>query len=94
MLDCLNGSEWFISLDLNLGYLHIEMGEDCKALTAFMVEALGFYECKRIPFGLTTAPATFQHIMQSCLGNLHFQYSIIYLDDIIAFSKTLEENLV
>ena len=47
-----------------------------------------------MPFGLTNAPATFQQLMQSCLGNLHLQNCIIYLDDIIVFSKTLEEHLV
>ena len=46
-----------------------------------------------MPFGLTNAPATFQQLMQSCLDNLHLQYCIIYLDDVIAFSKTLEEHL-
>ena len=44
-------------------------------------------------FRQTNAPATFQHLMQSCLGNIHLQYCIIYLDDIIVFSKTLEEHL-
>ena len=46
-----------------------------------------------MPFGLTNAPATFQWLMQSCLGNLHLKYCIIYLDDITVFSKTTEEHL-
>ena len=53
----------------------------------------GFYECKRMPFRLTNIPATFQCLMLSCLGNLCLQYCIIYLDDIIVFSKTPEEHL-
>ena len=68
------------------------MEEDCKALTPFTDGSLGFYECERMPFGLTNAPTTFQCLMQSCLGNLHLQYCIIYLDDIIVFSKTPEEH--
>ena len=63
-------------------------------MTTFTVGPLGFYECKKMPFGLKNAPATFQHLMQSCLGNLHVQNCIIYLDDIIVFSKTPEEHLV
>ena len=47
-----------------------------------------------MPFGLTNAPATFQWLMQSCLGNLHLHYCIIYLDDVIVFSKTPEEHVV
>ena len=53
------------------------MEEDSKALTAFTVGPLGFYKCKQMHFGLTNAPATFQQLMQSCLGNLHLQYYII-----------------
>ena len=63
------------------------MEEDSKALTAFTVGPLGFYECERMPFRLTNAPAIFQHLMQSCLGNLHSQYYFIYFDDIIVFPK-------
>ena len=84
-LDCLSGAEWFISLDLKSGYWQVEMEEDSKALTAFTVRLLGFYECERMPFRLTNAPSTFQCLMQRCLGNLHLQYFIIYLDDIIVF---------
>ena len=69
------------------------MEEDSKALTVFTVGPLGFYKCKCMPFGLTNAPATFQWLMQSCLGNLHLCYYIIYLDDVIVFSKTLEEHV-
>ena len=82
-----------LPLDLKSGYWQVEMEEDSKALTAFTVGPLGFYECKQMPFRLTNAPATFQQLMQSCLGNLYPQYCIIYLDDIIVFSKTLEEHL-
>ena len=85
-LDCLKGTEWFTSLDMKPGYWQVEMEEDCKALTAFSFGPLGFYECERMPFGITNAPATFH--------NLHLQYCIIYLDDIIVFSKTPEEHLV
>ena len=69
------------------------MDEESKALTAFTVGPLGFYECERMPFRLTNAPATFQHLMESCLGELHLNWCIIYLDDIIVFSKTPEEHL-
>ena len=92
MLDCLNGAEWFSSLDKKSGYWQVEM-EDSKALTAFTVRPLGFYECECMPFGLTNSPATFQWLMQCCLGNLHLHYCIIYLDDVIIFSKTLDEHV-
>ena len=70
----------------------MEMEEDCKALTAFTVGPLGFYECDRMPFSLTNAPTTFQHLMQSCLCNLTLQNCSFYLDDIIILSKTPKEH--
>ena len=59
-LDCLKGALLFSSIDLKAGYWQVEMDEDSKALTAFTVSPLGFYECEQMPFGLTNAPATFQ----------------------------------
>ena len=92
-LDCLGGAMIFTSLDLKSGYWQDEMGEEFKALTTFTVGPLGCYECERMPFGLTNAPATFQRPMESCLGELHLNWCIIYLDDIIVFSKTPDEHL-
>ena len=46
-----------------------------------------------MPFGLTNACTTFQWLMESCLGDLHLQQCIIYLDDIIIFSRTVDEHL-
>ena len=69
------------------------MDEKSIPYTAFTVGLLGFYEFIHMPFRLTNAPATFQRLMESCLGELHLQYCIIYLDDIIIFSKFPEEHL-
>ena len=92
-LDCLNGAAIFTSLDLQSGYWQVEMTEDSKPLTAFTVRPLGFYECVQMPFGLTNALATFQCLMETCLGEMHLKWCIIYLDDIIVFSKTPEEHI-
>ena len=53
----LQGSQWFSSLDLKSGYWQVKMDEESKLLTAFTVGLWGFYECKRMPFRLTNAPA-------------------------------------
>ena len=92
-LDCLGGSIIFTSLDLKSGYWQVEMDEASKPLTAFTVGPLRFYECERMPFGLTNAPATFQRLMESCLGDLHLNWCIIYLDDVIVFSKTPKDHI-
>ena len=93
MLDSLQGSQWFSSLDLKYGYWQVEMDEESRPLTAFTVGPLGFYECKRMPFGLTNAPATFQRLMENCLGDLNLHWCIIYLDDIVIFSKDSASHL-
>ena len=92
-LDCLGGATIFTSLDLRSGYWQVEMEEESKPLTAFTVGPLGFYKCERMPFGLTNAPATFQCLMENCLGELHLSWCIIYLDDIIVFSDSPNEHL-
>ena len=82
-LDSLNGACIFTSLNLKSGYWQVELDEQNIPLTAFTVGPLGFYKCIQMPFGLTNAPATFQRFMESCLGDLHLNWCIIYLDDII-----------
>ena len=69
------------------------MEEDSIPCTAFTVGPLGFYECVCMPFGLTNSPAMFQQLMESCLGDYHLRYCIIYFDDIIIFSKTPKEHI-
>ena len=92
-LDCLNGAIIFMSLDLKAGYLQLKMEESSIPYTAFTVGPLSFYKCVHMPFGLTNAPATFQRLMESCLGDYHLKYCIVYLDDIIISSKTPEEHI-
>ena len=69
------------------------MDEESKLLTAFTVGLLGFYECERMPFGFTNTSATFQRLMETCLGDLNLHQCIIYLDDIVIFSRDLVSHL-
>ena len=92
-LDSLHGSQWFSSLDLKSGYWQVKMDKENKPLMAFTVGPLGFYECERMPFGLTNAPATFKRLMETCLGDLSLHWCIIYLDDIVIFSKDPASHL-
>ena len=92
-LDRLKGATIFSSIDLKCGFWEVEITDRAKPYTAFTCGPLGFYECARMPFGLTNAPATFQRLMESCLGDLHLQCCLIYLDDVIVFSSSPEEHL-
>ena len=58
-----------------------------KAKPAFSVGNLGFYECNRMAFGLTNAPATFQRLIERCIGEMNLKDCLIFLDDILIFLK-------
>ena len=92
-LDSLNGAIIFTSLDLKSGYWQVELDEESIPYIAFTVGPLGFYKCLRMPFSLMNAPATFQQLMENCLEELHLNWCIIYLDDIIVYSKMPEEHI-
>ena len=72
------------------GYWQIELSEESIPLAAFTVGPLGFYKCVHMPFGLINAPVIFQQLMESCLRDMHLDWCIIYLDDIIIFHKLLK----
>ncbi|PIK37110.1 hypothetical protein BSL78_26063 [Apostichopus japonicus] len=88
----LSGAAWFSCLDLKSGYYQIEMDEADKAKTAFWCP-LGFYEFNRMPQGICNAPATFQRLMEKCMGDMAFTDVLVYLDDLLVFSRTLEEHV-
>ena len=92
-LDSLVGVAYSSTFDLTSGFWQVPMAEESKQFTAFTLGSMGLFECDRMPFGLCNAPATFQRLMQNCLGELNLMYCLIYLDDVIVYSKTPEEHL-
>ena len=92
-LHLLAGAKYFSKLDLRSGYWQVEIEEDDKPKTAFQVGTLGFYEFHRMPFGLCNAPATFQRLMEMCMGEMNLKECLVYLDDVIIFSTTFEEHI-
>ncbi|KAJ8003250.1 hypothetical protein DPEC_G00167470 [Dallia pectoralis] len=87
----LSGSKWFSVLDLKSGYYQIEVDEADKPKTAFVCP-LGFWEFNRMPQGVTNAPSTFQRLMEKCMGDMNLKEVVVFLDDLIVFSKTLEDH--
>ena len=93
ILQSLGGNSYFTVLDMKSGYHQIELEETHKERTAFTVGPLGFYEWNRLPMGLCNSPATYQRLMEDILGDLHLRICVIYLDDIIIFSKSYDQHL-
>lgn len=91
-LDCLQGAEFFTSLDLKSGYWQIPMNSTDKPKTAFITPD-GLYEFNVMPFGLCNAPATFERLMDTVLRGLKWQICLCYLDDIIIFAPTFAVHL-
>ncbi|KAF9762429.1 Retrovirus-related Pol polyprotein from transposon [Nosema granulosis] len=91
ILDSLAGAEFFTTLDATSGYYQIAVEEEDKKKTAFAWKG-GLYEFNRMPFGLCNAPATFQRTMDKILREERGVYVIPYLDDIVVYSKNLEEH--
>ena len=88
------GTRHFSCMDLKSGFWQVKMDEESRQYTAFTVGSMDIYEFLRIPYGLCNMPATFQRLMQNCLGELNLMYALIYLNDVIVYCKTEEEHLI
>lgn len=92
LLDALGSSKVFSTLDLKQGYHQLRLPDSDIPKTAFNTP-FGHYEYVVIPFGLTNAPAAFQQYMNDLLRPYLGSSCLVYLDDIIVFSKTHEEHI-
>lgn len=91
LFDTLDGSEYFSTLDLSMGYHQIKMNEADRLKTAFTTKK-GQFCFKRMPFGLCGAPQSFQRVMAAILREQNWKYCVIYLDDILIFGRNLKEH--
>ncbi len=93
ILNKLHGSKYFSALDLKWGYWQVPLAQAAWEMTVFTVGPLGFYEFLRMLFILTNAPSTFQHLMETDFNEVHLSWILIYLDDIIIPSSTVDEQI-
>lgn len=92
LLDCFNGAKFFSSIDLASGYWQIPMHPDDIEKTTFNSK-YGSYKFNVMPFGLCTAPATFQRLMDEVFEGIKWKNVCVYFDDIFIFSRTFKEHL-
>jgi transposase InsO family protein len=91
LLDTLQGSKIFTTLDLRSGYWQVDLHPDDIPKSAFICHC-GLYEFTRLPFGLVNAPSQFQRLMNMVLSEHIGKICLVYIDDIVIFSKTKEEH--
>jgi len=89
ILGKLGRCQYFTTINLTKGFHQIEIDKNSINKTAFSTK-YGHYEYTRIPFGLKNAPATFQRCMNNVLRELINKHCLVYLDDIIVFSTSLQ----
>ena len=92
IFDQLNEATVFSKIDLDTTYHQISMLPSDQAKTAFITQ-FRHYEFHVMTFGLTNAPATFQSLMNKVLSKYIGKFIVVYLDDILIFSKNQEEHL-
>ena len=88
LFDRLSKASYFTKLDLRLGYWQVRIAAGDEEKTT-CVTRYGSYEFLVMPFGLTNAPATFCNLMNDVLFDYMDAFVVVYLDDIVVYSKTL-----
>jgi hypothetical protein len=92
LMDRLQGAQYFSKIDLASGYHQVRLSEASVPLSAFKTR-MGLFEWRVLPFGMTGAPSTFSRLMHHILRDTLDRSVVVYLDDILIYSRTREEHL-
>ena len=93
ILDRLRDAKYLSSIDIKSAFWTVPLSESSREYTAFTVPGRGLFQFRRMPFGLTNSPATWQRIVDTVLGADLQPSVMVYLDDIILISQDFDEHL-
>lgn len=93
LIDQLGGSQYFTCMDLSQGYYQVELEPSSRPCTAFSTPDGKHYQLKRLPMGLSISPSAFSRVMSIALSGLTGFECLVYLDDLIIFSRTETEHM-
>lgn len=91
-LNRLNGNSFFSTLDLKTGYHQVRIHPDDRDKTTFTTSH-GTFKFNVMPQGLKNSPSNFQRLMYDLLVNTRWDYTLVYIDDVIVFSPTFELHI-
>lgn len=94
ILAVLGGAVVFSVLDAVSGFWQVRMNPEDKHKTAFALPGDGMYCYNVMPFGLCNSPATFQKLMEKVLAKAMWKYAIVFVDDIIIYSSSIEQHKI
>jgi hypothetical protein len=92
LLDIIAGAKIYTALDLAQGYHQLRIKEDDQQKTTFVTQ-YGQWQWIVMPFGPTSAPSSFQRLLNYILKTHENPFVLVYLDDVLIFSNDLEEHL-
>ena len=92
ILSSLSGVQVLSSLDALSGFMQLELDDKDVEKTAIRTHH-GLFQFKRMPFGLRNSPSIFQRVMQGILAPYHWILCLVYIDDIVVFSRSYEEHI-
>ena len=92
ILSSLSGAQVLSSLDALSGFTQLEMSKEDVEKTAFQTHR-GLFQFKQMPFGLRNGPSIFQRVMQGILAPYLWIFCLVYIDDIVIYSKMYEEHI-
>ena len=92
ILAALSGAQYLSVFDALSGFMQLEFDKESRPISAFRTHR-GLHQFKRMPFGWRNRPPEFQRVMQEVLAPYLWVFSLVYLDDIVIYSRTFKDHL-